>query len=193
MSYTTENVNQMMKSELFTHDSFQFECKTCGQCCRNHTEPALLTDADIFRIAAAREVSMDVIIEKYTQWCLGDDSHVPVLILKKRPDGSCRFMSKGCCNIQDCKPAVCAMFPLGQYYNVREKQHHYFLNPNACSKGCKSGRIRTLDEWLKEYHIEKNDQMGFTWNKMVVAATNVPSKLSKIEGDLLSVLFETYI
>ena len=192
MSYTIEDAERMMKNKLSDHDTFQFQCKMCGQCCRNRTEPIVLTGADIFRIAVSLKASMEAVIPKYTHWCIGENSHIPVLLLKERPDGSCRFMSRGRCSIQDCKPAVCAMFPLGRYYNVRKKEYHYFLNPNTCSKGCKGGRIWTLDEWLKEYHIEKNDQMGFAWNKMVVAATNITSKLdkSKIEGNLLSVLFD---
>lgn len=70
MSYNTEEIKKMMANELKREDTFEFECKS----------------------------SYEVLLE-YTNADIGKTSHVPVVLLRQRLDGSCRLMTKGKCSI----------------------------------------------------------------------------------------------
>ena len=107
MSYAQENFEAFQKNELKSRgDSFRFDCKMCGKCCRNRKEPILINGADAFRMARALGVSIEKAITDNTIWYLGEYSHAPVIVLKERMDGSCRMLHKGKCMIQQDKPAV---------------------------------------------------------------------------------------
>lgn len=81
MSYNTEEIKKMMANELKREDSFEFECKMCGNCCRNREEPILLTGPDVFRIAVALKKSLCEVLLEYTKADIGEASHVPIVYL----------------------------------------------------------------------------------------------------------------
>lgn len=190
MSYTGKDLKKIMESVLKPDDTFTFECAMCGNCCRNRREPILLTGADIFRAAKALGKPIQEVMEQNTHGYIGDDSHIPCVVLKERLDGSCRFLRNGKCTIQNDKPVVCALYPLGRLFDPQTGEYHYFLNQQTCQSGQKSGRVWTLQEWLDLFKIEETAQMTAVWYRLLTGLAQETHKMDKgnISGQLLSLL-----
>ncbi len=187
MAYTEVDFARFQKNELKPGDTFQFACAMCGNCCRNRREAILMTGADIFRAAKALGVSVEAVLPKNFETYVGEDSRVPLYVLAERLDGSCRFLRKGRCLIQQDKPAVCALFPLGRFFDTRDNSFHYFMNPNGCNAGQAEGKTWTLEEWLDEFHIRETEAMTAAWHKLLTRLAEVTCRMKKedICGDLL--------
>lgn len=180
MSYwKEEQLEKIINNTLKPTDTFKFSCKMCGRCCRNRSEPILMTGLDVFRIAQALQMEPVNVLEKYMTGYVGDDSHVPIFILKERYDGSCSLLRQGKCTVQDKKPVVCAIYPLGRYYSAEDKQIHYFKQEHDCSDGSKDGQEWTLQEWLDNFGLSELGNMSNAWNKMLMGVSTVTSKIDK--------------
>lgn len=190
MAYTEKDIKWFTEHELKPDYTFQFECVMCGNCCRNRREPILLTGADVFRIGRALNTPVIEVIRKNTRGNIGEQSHIPVITLAERMDGSCRMMRKGKCMVHKDKPSACALFPLGRYFDTRDNTYHYFANEHFCGNGTKSGKTWTLREWLDEFHVDESIDMTAAWHKLMMGITNVTCRMKedKIRGDFLAEL-----
>lgn len=190
MAFSKKDLDAFMQNELRPGDTFQFQCKMCGNCCRSRNEPILINGADIFRIARALGVTPAEVVAEKTGGYIGDTSHIPVIVLKERLDGSCSLLRNGRCTVQRDKPAVCALYPLGRYYNTSDDSFHYFLNPETCQKDNSAGKSWTLQEWLDEFGIPETEAMTKAWNRLAMGLTMATQKIdkAKIEGKLLTIL-----
>lgn len=179
MGYSEKDFELFQKNELRPEDTFHFECEMCGNCCRNRKEPILLTGADIYRIARSlNKEMMDVVVDN-TRMYIGENSHIPVLVLRERMDGSCSLLRKGRCMVHHDKPAVCALFPLGRFYSSEDNRFHYFKNTISCQPERKDGRSWTLQEWLDEFRIEESEKLTEAWDRLIVGLTTVTHKMDK--------------
>ena len=198
MSYNTEEIKKMMANELKREDTFEFECKMCGNCCRNREEPILLTGPDVFRIAVAIKKSPYEVLLEYTNADIGESSHVPIIYLRERLDGSCRLMKNGKCSVQKSKPIVCALYPLGRIWNVKEERFYYFFNGDTCPDSWKPKKRWTLQEWLDEFDIEKTESWTIEWNKLLgdIALITAQMDISRIDnsiaGYLTDIMYVSY-
>ena len=179
VSYAQDNIETFLKNELKSRgDTFRFDCKMCGKCCRKRREPILINGADAFRMARALGESVQRVVVENTIHYLGENSHVPVIVLKERMDGSCRMLRNGKCMVQQDKPAVCALYPLGRYQDLRDGSVHYFLNPGTCA-GYDADREWTLQEWLDRFKLEENGQMTLAWNGLFSGICSVTCKMAE--------------
>ena len=198
MSYSKEDFDTMMRNKLKRGDTFGFECKMCGRCCRNRSEPILLTGTDVFRIAVALQMTPRDVLLKYTNADIGESSHVPIIYLKERLDGSCRLMKNGRCSVQKSKPIVCALYPLGRIWNVKEERFYYFSNGDMCPGSWKPKKRWTLQEWLDEFDIEKTESWTIEWNKLLgdIALITAQMDISRIDdaiaGYLTDIMYVSY-
>lgn len=190
MGFSEKDLEIFQKNELKPEDTFQFECEMCGNCCRNRSDPILLTGADVYRIACTLGQTMIDVVTDNTRGYIGDTSHLPVIALEERMDGSCRFLRKGRCMVHQSKPAVCALYPLGRIYNFQDNSFHYFVNPKTCQSYHKSEKSWTLQEWLDLFKIEESEEMARVWNRLMGGLTMVTYKMKKdeIKGPLLDIL-----
>lgn len=190
MSFSEKDIEIYRKNELKPEDTFHFECEMCGSCCRNRSEPILVTGADIYRMARALGITMMNAVEDNTVGYIGESSHMPVLVLKERLDGSCRLLRKGRCMVHQDKPAVCALYPLGRFYDFQDDSFHYFVNPVTCQPNRKDGKSWTLQEWLDEFKIEETEKMTRVWNRLIGGLAMITHEMNRdeIKGRLLNVL-----
>ncbi len=65
------DLDYIQKNKLGLDDTFEFECRQCGQCCHNRND-LILTAYDIFRIARHMSAAPLGIIEKYCESYIGD-------------------------------------------------------------------------------------------------------------------------
>ena len=110
-----EATMEELNSQLLDLDSeFRFKCRRCGKCCK-HQNTILFTARDIFNIAKKLDVSTEDVIHQYDETYIGSASRIPVVhMLPRGPNQACPFLKDGKCSIHDCKPTVCALYPLGR-------------------------------------------------------------------------------
>jgi Fe-S-cluster containining protein len=82
------------------------ECQRCTACCRWPGQ-VRLTDGEIARLAAFKNVSEHDFIQRFTR--LRHDRRG--LALQEQPDGACIFLEDGNCAVQPVKPQQCRDFP----------------------------------------------------------------------------------
>ena len=82
------------------------ECQRCTACCRWPGQ-VRLTDAEISRLAAFKDLSEFDFIQRYTR--LRQDRRR--LVLEDKPNGECIFLEGNDCSVQCVKPQQCRDFP----------------------------------------------------------------------------------
>ena len=164
-----ELVDQLQANLLKLDDKFSFECKMCGNCCRNRTSPILITGIDVFRLSRALDMEPAQVVKEYTKCYIGKESHIPMIYLAERDDGSCKFLCKGKCTVQESKPVTCAIFPLGRYITNYSSEYQYFKqNDLECQCEGIDNKDWTLKEWLDNFQIQQLDTMSKAWNRLLL-------------------------
>jgi len=133
---------------LMPEDMFRFECKCCGECCRNVKSSVMLESLDLFKLARHLELETSEVAEKYAEvatvaW------GAPIFVMKTKPTNDvCVFLKSGRCEIQEAKPRACRLYPLSAcsddnfddlvILKTPEKTFHYV------------GTEHLAGEWLSE-------------------------------------------
>lgn len=183
MGYSKEEVQEFMDNTLKPDDTFTFQCQACGDCCRKRDTPILMTGMDVFRMSQALNMKPMDVTSKYMRTYLGDDSHIPLFVLKERDDGSCSLLHKSKCSVHSKKPVVCAIYPLGRYFDVKENSIQYFKQDNVCRAAEEAGKVWTLNEWLDAFGIRELDSMSKAWYKLMSGITQAMCKVEKNKID----------
>ena len=104
-----------IERQLMDLDSkFNFKCRKCGKCCK-HQNTILFNPRDIFQIARKLQMTPEQVINEYAETYIGSASKIPVVHMVPRGKNEvCPFLEDGLCSIHNCKPTVCALFPLGR-------------------------------------------------------------------------------
>lgn len=173
-------------------DTFEFGCKQCGECCRKRSDPVIITGYDLYNIAKAMNMLPAEAMVEFTGCTVGADSKMPVVYLKERLDGSCRLLRKGKCMIQQDKPVVCRVYPLGRY--IDGKDIHYFIQ-DTCKGEHKTIKVR---DWLEGFNIPELDEVSLYWSKLVASAVlymqtlKTKDKQDEFFKECLNVLYFSY-
>lgn len=191
MAVTKEDIQLFEKNRLRDDDTFQFECLRCGSCCRKRKDAVVLNGPDLFRVARALGIAPAETAHKHTRLNIGSESHLPVLVLRERLDGSCSLLRNGRCTVQQNKPAVCALFPLGRMYDSRDNQFHYFWQGCSMGKTGPAGKVWTLREWLDEFGLRESEEDVKAWTQLArgLAAVTHPMK----DGQMSKAMLETLL
>lgn len=131
-----ENLNY-----LDPEDTFRFGCDCCGQCCKNRGD-ILLTAYDIIRLQKSLDITFGELLVTYCELYVGETSGLPIVRL--RTDAKCPFLFHNKCYVQDAKPVICVLFPLGRIYDG--KKVRYFLQEGKCGKSTEEHILR---EWVE--------------------------------------------
>jgi len=125
---------------LASGDSFSFECKLCGNCCRNVKNSIPLDSLDIFNMAKHLNKPVEAVISEYTGVELLT-ANFPMLFMKTAGDGdACIFLKSNRCTINQGKPRTCRLYPLSVEphdehgslaYMWVAKQHHRYTEGNV--------------------------------------------------------------
>jgi Fe-S-cluster containining protein len=83
-----------------------YECQRCTACCRWPGQ-VRLSEAEITRLAAFKELSEFDFIQQYTRLTLDRRG----LSLLDQPGGECVFLAGEACSVQAVKPQQCRDFP----------------------------------------------------------------------------------
>ena len=108
------NPDELEQHLMDLDSTFRFKCRRCGKCCKNQ-DTIIFTPRDIYNIAHKFGKTMEQVIEETSEVYPGRDSRMPIVHMVPRgPKNACPLLVDGRCSVHDCKPAVCALFPLGR-------------------------------------------------------------------------------
>ena len=102
----------------------------------------------------------------------------------------CPFLTDGLCSIHDCKPTVCALFPLGRVVVNKtalergsennsteiEFDGRYMLNDIDCGS---RKRVNTVRDWLARFGIPEHDEFFMLWSELTIKLHAMISELEK--------------
>lgn len=146
-------------------DLFAFRCTACGACCYGR-EDILLSPYDLKRMAECLGLEMAETLQKYARWYVGHYSALPVVVMKMRgEEARCPFLEERKCAIQEAKPTVCALFPLGRLGAENGRNIRYFMQKVDC--GAKD-REWTVREWLEESAHQDSEEWFATWQDAIL-------------------------
>ena len=169
MVYSQEQIEELLQHPLGSKDHFRFRCTKCGRCCKNRVD-ILLSPFDLCRLARTLRVSLPEVLRDYGDLYIGETSKVPLVALKmQKENGRCPFLREdNCCSVQQSKPSVCALYPLGRAASREEPgkvEILYFLQPTACGA---RDEVHTLEGWIKHFHLEESEEWFSVWQDIVV-------------------------
>lgn len=108
------NPDELEQHLMGLDSTFRFKCRRCGKCCKNQ-DTIIFTPRDIYNIAHKFGKTMEQVIEETSEVYPGRDSRMPIVHMVPRgPKNACPLLVDGRCSVHDCKPTVCALFPLGR-------------------------------------------------------------------------------
>ena len=165
MMTTGEGIEELETNLLDLDFEFRFKCRRCGKCCI-HQDMIIFNARDIFNIAKKKGMTMQQVVEAYTEVYIGRNSRIPIIhLLSNGPKGACPLLENGRCSVHDCKPTVCALFPLGRVaLNSKDGQPlkegetpevKYILNDHSCGSAKK---VNTVRSWLAKFGIPEQDE-----------------------------------
>ncbi len=169
------NTKEFERQLMDLDSKFNFKCRKCGKCCK-HQNTILFNSRDIFKIAQKLQITPEEVISKYAETYIGSASRIPVVHMVPRGQNEvCPFLTDGLCSIHDCKPTVCALFPLGRVVvnaAALEKglddshvEVKYMLNDTDCGS---RKRVNTVREWLARFGVPEHDEFFLLWSKLAI-------------------------
>ena len=143
---------------------------------------------------------MREVVDAYTETYISRNSCIPIVhLLSNGPKGACPLLSAdGRCSVHDCKPTVCALFPLGRVAINRTDDQapgegemptiKYILNDHSCGSAKK---VNTVRSWLAKFGIPEQDEFYLLWNKVRMSLTPAVMKLEeeKVSEPVLEMLW----
>ncbi len=84
--------------------------------------------------------------------------------------------------MQDAKPAVCALFPLGRIYDG--EQIRYFLQESRCGTGMEE---HTLQEWLEPLGSE-SEKCCILWGSLLKEGVMAMKQIKEENGDIVEAI-----
>lgn len=155
---THEEINNA--ETLGLDDTFEFNCKACGKCCKNRSD-IVLTPYDVYRIAGFFERTPEEIITRYCEVYEGEHTHIPVVWLKPvPPDNACPLLRDRKCAVHAAKPVVCRVYPLARIANSQAGNIRYYFNGASCRHEPRPIKVR---DWLADVASEESEQAGLAW------------------------------
>lgn len=186
-----DKLQEIMDSVMEPEDTFRFSCNMCGNCCRCRSKPINVTGFDIFRLAQGLGITPKEIVNKYLRPEIGRDSKVPIFLLEERLDGSCKFLRKGSCTVQNFKPLVCAVYPLGRFYNSLNEKIYYMRRHIPIKCGGLNGKEWSLREWIESFGLDQWDVESIAWNKLLLTTISCIQQMTP--ANLIQKDFITFI
>lgn len=187
MDKKIEKIKENIEKRTLNADSlFMFRCTMCGDCCRHRTD-ILLNPYDLFKLAKGLNMTPDAFQDKYCDVFIGSSSNLPVVKLQSQGvDSHCIFLKENKCTVQDFKPTVCAMFPIGRYSKCDNKdgksglEIHYMFNEPDCGD---KREIHSVRGWLSKYNIPLEDEFFHKWSELLGTFALMLNEFKKSESE----------
>lgn len=144
-------------------DTIKFNCKRCGKCCSGRND-IIVNAYDVYRIAKKLNIKTKDVVENYCEVHHGNNSGLPIVTLKEDERGLCPFLKffleegKFGCSINDSKPGVCIMHPIGVARSIdktTDEINTSFLEVPSCEVHGTDVEVKVRD-FIKPYLDNKD-------------------------------------
>lgn len=197
----------MDNNKLKMEDTFTFDCRACGNCCRDR-EDILLSPYDLFRGAKCLDINTQEFFDKYCETYLGPSSGIPLVRLLPKPiiktlyrippphSTACPLLAHdGKCKIHKAKPTVCALFPLGRYIKIDqktgEKELCYYQQNGSC-RGQSNTKKHTVSGWLADFDLEDSEQAFLMWSDFTAYAGDLMRQFKKASDNMKQTIYQAF-
>jgi len=166
-------------------DTFDLRCHACGRCCRD-CDDILLNSEDLFNLATWFDITTRKAAEKYCHAFIGKNTKMPLLRLEMQgPERVCPLLQPGGCRLQNKRPTVCRLFPLGRAtfgtndsavdVDSSQLEQKYLLQQQV---GC-SGKPKTITvrQHLRNNGFSIPDWFYREWSRAFFNASGLLSQL----------------
>jgi len=178
-----KNIRNMLPEDILElptlslEDTFEFNCKACGKCCKQRHD-IILTPFDLFRIATFFGRTNKEIVDRYCEVYIGDTSHLPIVrLLPVPPDNACPFLRGKKCAVHEKKPVVCRVFPLARMNVAEEDTPRYFYSGSDCRHEPKTF---TVQEWIGDIALEEAEEAGRLWMDVITVLFPMMEKVQNL-------------
>jgi hypothetical protein len=133
----------------FYQDGLRFECTRCDACCRHEPGYVFLSETDLLRLAEAKGLSRDSLIEKYCRTV--QIGALRMLSLNEKPNFDCIFWDNGC-TVYDGRPLQCRSYP---FWGSNVATEEAWQATAAVCPGANRGKLhrkKEIDRWLNARH-----------------------------------------
>lgn len=198
-----QSAEEMEQYLLDLDSEFQFKCRRCGKCCKNQ-DTILFNARDIYNIAKKLGKTTLQVIKECAEVYIGDSSQLPIVhMVPIGPQRRCPLLLEdGRCSVHDCKPTVCALYPLGRvavFHNLEDGKAEitrenirikYIINEHNCGSAKKTNTVRS---WLAQFGIPENDEFYALWNVVLANLSTVMRKLAQknCSDEMLQILWNS--
>ena len=158
-------------------DQVCFQCRRCGNCCRDLEGQLMLEPLDAYHLARllreqGKAASIDDVYVRYAHPDIVEGILPIYLMDTVGPGHACVFLKDGRCSVYEARPQVCRMYPFSaapgergrdfRYLLCMEKPHHF------------TGGMVTVKHWLSEnFTREAKDGMKADYDVIPILGENV--------------------
>lgn len=158
-------------------DQVCFQCRRCGNCCRDLEGQLMLEPLDAYHLARllreqGKAASIDDVYVRYAHPDIVEGILPIYLMDTVGPGHACVFLKDGRCSVYEARPQVCRMYPFSaapgergrdfRYFLCMEKPHHF------------TGGMVTVKHWLSEnFTREAKDGMKADYDVIPILGENV--------------------
>ncbi len=168
---------------------FTFRCHkdiSCFNRCCGELD-LFLTPYDIIRMKKRLNITSGELLLQYSEPVILEKTQIPMIKLKMKESGRCRFVSEEGCTIYTDRPAVCRYYPLGmgtlKSKEVDDDEFFFFVKEAHC-RGYEEEREWSVQEWRDDQEITLYDEMNKEWFEIIL---NKKLSSGKAESDEKSV------
>ena len=164
---------------------FHFKCRRCGKCCK-HQDTILFNARDIYNIAKKLGKTPDVVVKECAEVYIGHSSRIPVVhMVPVGPRRLCPLLLEdGRCGVHDCKPTVCALYPVGRVAlfdhivpgDEITRDKIKIINDIDCGS---AKRVNTIRDWLARFNIPEVDDFFIHWTEITALMGQMARKLEE--------------
>jgi Fe-S-cluster containining protein len=179
LNQIVDKVKSQEFKTLSLDDTFSFDCKICGSCCKNRSD-ILLNPYDIYRLCKGLNIDTFELFTKYIDVFAGADSQLPLARVKfKSVEFStlkytvCPFLRKKDnlfkCTVHEFKPTVCGLYPLGRMQQMEadgtQTELKYFVQNIECD--ATKDVEHKVSDWLSNFNIQDSEKAFFEWGEFI--------------------------
>lgn len=179
-------------------DWVHYQCRLCGNCCRNLKNQLMLEPLDAYHLARYLRERGEVefiedVFSRYTSPMTLEECF-PIFVMKTtEPDDTCVFLKDGRCSVYEARPRTCRMYPFTAVPGQRGKAFEYLKCVDSHAAHFSEGRILVKD-WV--YQNFKTDAREFlSAESRILSELREPFRAlgaEKMEKYLFKILFHRY-
>lgn len=171
--FSKTNKNPVEPVELTLDSKFRFRCHkgiSCFNKCCGDLE-IFLTPADIARMKNRLKISSGEFLNNYTEPVVLEKTLLPIIKLRMKEDGKCRFVTEEGCEVYTDRPLACRYYPLGfgalQSREVEGGDFYFFVKEDHCN-GFEEDKEWTVREWRDDQEISSYDDLNKEWVDIII-------------------------